>query len=605
MDSPPRRRPIPSPPSSRPPGEAFVNFNLISSLPPKNSTNRVWYPQKFSESNLPPPPPVFASPHIDMQRESSLLTSGNIIAADGVLNTLVAPTGHQGVDGRLNDLPDVPTRKVNGLWDPTSGAQHSEQFGSQTFVSYEDCLRSSRVVFKGSFEEAGQHQGMHRHLQFEIAGACNSVTTENSHNSWRLANNYASSRLPESQLSFQQGGIFRNQTPVSHSPLLSHWSLCPARIPEILTGMAGNSAILAPGNLFTSEVNDMTADLNRISPRKMRKTATHTTESDRKHCNCKRTQCLKLSYCDCLAAGVYCTDSCACSNCLNKSENEGVVQIIREKIESRDPLAFAPRIVNPDTDTSVEDGNWTTPSSARHKRGCNCKKSMCQKKYCECYQAGIGCSDGCRCEDCRNSFGIKADRRAERWGVQSHGELNMGGADQFSPEWEGITDINQITPLSHPHSGAGASSASPNPRDFPEVLHAELYRGNNSQTSAGALHWSSSSNTLVPLRHGNEAPQELSSDSAQHALTKDDDTPKILSSSPNGPMQACSSNQKCVSPPQIQLKDTSLRPSPSLTNEQTIIRLGTPSVRPFSWCSNSKDGIPQIKSHPNDSTSNQ
>lgn len=59
------------------------------------------------------------------------------------------------------------------------------------------------------------------------------------------------------------------------------------------------------------------------------------------------------SYCDCLAAGVYCTDSCACSNCLNKSENEGVVQIIREKIESRDPLAFAPRVVNPDTDTSV------------------------------------------------------------------------------------------------------------------------------------------------------------------------------------------------------------------------------------------------------------
>nr|CAN77361.1 hypothetical protein VITISV_011036 [Vitis vinifera] len=504
----------------------------------------------------------------DIRYNRKITAYGNIIAADGVLNTLVAPTGHQGVDGRLNDLPDVPTRKVNGLWDPTSGAQHSEQFGSQnageqqdkcyctyqsfvkplqTFVSYEDCLRSSRVVFKGSFEEAGQHQGMHRHLQFEIAGACNSVTTGNSHNSWRLENNYASSRLPESLLSSQQGGIFRNQTPVSHSPLLSHWSLCPARIPEILTGMAGNSAILAPGFV--------------ICPGRQQHTPLRVIASIAIFV--PTLVFVLSSYCDCLAAGVYCTDSCACSNCLNKSENEGVVQIIREKIESRDPLAFAPRI------------------------------------------AGIGCSDGCRCEDCRNSFGIKADRRAERWGVQSHGELNMGGADQFSPEWEGITDINQITPLSHPHSGAGASSASPNPRDFPEVLHAELYRGNNSQTSAGALHWSSSSNTLVPLRHGNEAPQELSSDSAQHALTKDDDTPKILSSSPNGPMQACSSNQKCVSPPQIQLKDTSLRPSPSLTNEQTIIRLGTPSVRPFSWCSNSKDGIPQVKSHPNDSTSNQ
>lgn len=140
-----------------------------------------------------------------------------------------------------------------------------------------------------------------------------------------------------------------------------------------------------------------------------------------------------------------------------------------------------------------------------------------------------------------------------------------------------ITDINQTTPLSHPHSGAGASSASSNPRDFHEVMHAELYRGNNSQTSDGALHWSSSSNTFVPLLPGNEAPQEFSSNSGQHALTNDDDAPKTLSSSLNGPMKACSSNQKCVSPPQIQLKDMSLRPSPSLTNEQTIIRLD-------GWC---------------------
>ncbi len=29
-----------------------------------------------------------------------------------------------------------------------------------------------------------------------------------------------------------------------------------------------------------------------------------------------------------------------------------------------------------------------TPASARHKRGCNCKKSLCLKKYCECYQVG-------------------------------------------------------------------------------------------------------------------------------------------------------------------------------------------------------------------------
>lgn len=81
----------------------------------------------------------------------------------------------------------------------------------------------------------------------------------------------------------------------------------------------------------------------------------------------------------------------------------------------------------------MQDDSNKTPASARHKRGCNCKKSSCLKKYCECFQVlsfcsffvlslllpstmgiivlclkgGVGCSIGCRCEGCKNTFGRK------------------------------------------------------------------------------------------------------------------------------------------------------------------------------------------------------
>ena len=35
-------------------------------------------------------------------------------------------------------------------------------------------------------------------------------------------------------------------------------------------------------------------------------------------------------------------------------------------------------------------------------RGCNCRKTQCVKKYCECFNAGLQCGAHCNCSDCHN-----------------------------------------------------------------------------------------------------------------------------------------------------------------------------------------------------------
>jgi hypothetical protein len=90
-------------------------------------------------------------------------------------------------------------------------------------------------------------------------------------------------------------------------------------------------------------------------------------------------------YCECYAAGTYC-EGCDCTNCYN---TPSFSEMIKKSIEYR------------------KESDGDKEQAEKLEISCNCTKSNCKKKYWECYKAGEGCKDICRCINCSNNKEVK------------------------------------------------------------------------------------------------------------------------------------------------------------------------------------------------------
>ena len=116
-------------------------------------------------------------------------------------------------------------------------------------------------------------------------------------------------------------------------------------------------------------------------------------------CNCKKSKCLKL-YCECFANEKFCIKGCNCLDCKNNVQNQDLKKKAMNSILIKNPQAFASKM---SARKDVSPLRTLDQKTLFIKRGCNCKKSNCRKKYCECYGVGLKCSEICKCEDCKNN----------------------------------------------------------------------------------------------------------------------------------------------------------------------------------------------------------
>ena len=162
--------------------------------------------------------------------------------------------------------------------------------------------------------------------------------------------------------------IPKNSSPIPNPlfPLLNKSNIPPKNFPsnQNLLNKINNDNIIINGTKL--EKNNIINQINRYSYKNIPKII----------CTCTRTQCQK-KYCACFSHGIPC-QGCECKGCLN-----------------------TPKIKN-QIDLKEENNNLYQDNKLIQGIVCNCTKSHCLKKYCECYKMSQSCGNLCRCVDCQN-----------------------------------------------------------------------------------------------------------------------------------------------------------------------------------------------------------
>jgi len=118
-------------------------------------------------------------------------------------------------------------------------------------------------------------------------------------------------------------------------------------------------------------------------------------------CNCKHSECQK-DYCECFRSGGFCGSHCKCQSC----KNTPIEKVTRGSLPRAEGLAVVkkPAMVRDSGHKLVlriepfEQPVQKLPGEIK----CNCKKSMCVKKYCDCFSSGAFCTASCNCTQCAN-----------------------------------------------------------------------------------------------------------------------------------------------------------------------------------------------------------